>query len=136
MWSFVEGVKRPDPLKPKPPSKKTKVEKKKDYDSDRKFKSQWRYTKDGTERFWLVYNESTGLIGCSVCKDHAQGKASESNFVRCIAECKKDTITKHEKTKLHEKSILIHRAKQNPEKTEGMFKLSFCVSFIVHIVAI
>ena len=86
MWNFVSGVKRPDPPNSKPPPKKPREEKQKNYDSERHFKASRKYAADGTERFWLVYNKETGLIGCSVCRDHARGAGSDSNFVKCIAE--------------------------------------------------
>ena len=70
----------------------------KNYDSDRHFHSKWRFADDGTERFWLIHDSTTGLLGCLVCREHAQGKASGSNFAKCTAECKKDTIKKHKYT--------------------------------------
>ena len=103
MWKFVPGVKRPDPPKQKPPPKKAKVdsEKQKNYDAERHFKLSWRFCSDGTERFWLILNNESGLVGCSVCSAYAQGKDKLTTFAQCTAECKKDTITKHEKTVMH-----------------------------------
>ena len=78
MWKFVPGVKRPDPPKAKPPPKKAKVAERqqKNYDDVRHYKPSWRFCDDGTERFWLIFDKESGLLGCSVCSAYTRQRAN------------------------------------------------------------
>ena len=73
--------------KAKHPTKKAKV---------RKFSEKWK-----TDREWLQYDNSLGVMFCSVCWTHAKERQCSNSFVVGIKTMKLETIREHEGSRCH-----------------------------------
>ena len=104
MWNFIKGV--------NPPIKKRKTEDKilnySEYESSnraRSYSTEWE-----KDRPWLKLTDD-GMV-CLTCQAHGD-KTVMNRFISasgCVS-YKLDSIQKHQKSKDHEKSLLIEKAK-------------------------
>ena len=109
MWNFIKGV--------NPPIKKRKTEDRTLYNSEyesskrvvRSYCTEWE-----KDRPWLKLTDD-GMV-CLACQAHGD-KTVMYQFINGCVTYKLDSIQKHQKSKGHEKSLLIEKAK-NESKAE------------------
>ncbi len=96
MWRYIAGVKRSaeKTSQEEPVDKEAKVKK-------RFFKERWRKADNGESRDWLVYEETSLTMFCSVCRQHASEDAKTNSFIVGTKNLKLEAIKDHESSKCH-----------------------------------
>ncbi|KAK3094070.1 hypothetical protein FSP39_023772 [Pinctada imbricata] len=111
MWRFIKGVEKPQ-------SKRKAIDTSyfKEYDKSkrsRKFSEKW------TETYSWLRDSASGMT-CSICIDHDTTSKGSNSFINGCTSYKLDSIIKHEKSKCHQRSVLIQSGKSKPiEKTDA-----------------
>jgi hypothetical protein len=105
MWNYLLGVKPPSESEKKKRKFESTKEYYKGYDKDksaRKYLPEWE-----KGRPWLKYVDDKGMV----CTARTEFGELNGMFVTGCTSYKVDSLTKHEKSKQHEKCALITKAK-------------------------
>ena len=113
MWRYLEGVKPPQ--KHKTPEEKTTYFK--DYDKNKRTRSYQSEWEQG--RSWLKDTDN-GMV-CTICQEN--GDPSTNMFITGCRSYKLESVSKHEKSKGHEKSAAIAKAKSELTVNSDAYKI-------------
>ncbi|KAK9972415.1 hypothetical protein ABG768_025722, partial [Culter alburnus] len=119
MWRYIAGVKRSaeKTSQEEPVDKEAKVKK-------HFFKERWRKADNGESRDWLVYDETSLTMFCSVCRQHASENAKTNSFIVGTKNLKLEAIKDHESSKCHIQVKKRAQGKAAPENTAAMKALT------------
>ena len=107
MWKFVKGGNPPD----KKRKKDDKEEYYKEYEASKRSRTYLKEWEKG--RSWLI-NTDDGII-CSICKEFGDKNVMNQFISGCVS-YKLDSVQKHQKSKGHEKAVLLYNAKHEAKK--------------------
>ena len=119
MWRYIAGVKRTAEESVKEKGEPSEVKAKKRF-----FNEKWRTAESGERRSWLVYEEESQMMYCSVCRKHASDTQKSNSFIAGTKNLKLEAVKDHELSKCHIHVLKIAKGKSAPEDSPAMKTLN------------
>ena len=104
MWRFIKGVE-----KPSTGQKRKTTDEKLNYFKEYEKKRQRSYCPEWEKSYPWLQDSQNGMV-CTICTQFCDDRKGNSFITGCQS-YKVDSVAKHEKTKNHEKSVLLQKSK-------------------------